>query len=133
MTTDAWSQRTDLSPAEREQMRQLERDVHGEEQTATQRLESVLRSNRARCKSPGCRRPIFWAVTARGKRIPIDMVFADEPGDGQFELRERDGALYAHYIDRHEQAILRQEGKKGGRTSHFATCPQANQHRGGKR
>jgi hypothetical protein len=53
-----------------------------------------------RCRS--CQEQIIWFKTAAGKNMPVD---ADtvEPDDDELDL------------DRH--------------TSHFATCPNANQHR----
>lgn len=54
----------------------------------------------ARCRS--CRAQIIWFKTATGKNMPVD---ADtvEPDDDELDL------------ERHK--------------SHFATCPNANQHR----
>lgn len=64
-------------------------------------------TRQAQCGS--CQAPIYWIETARGKRMPVDCdvdggrrPFTGVPGDG-----ERDG--------------------RG--VSHFATCPNAEEHR----
>lgn len=65
-------------------------------------------TERAECRS--CHAPVYWIVTDSGKRMPVDCEvegatrpFKGVPGDGG----EREG--------------------KG--ISHFATCPNAAQHR----
>lgn len=70
-------------------------------------------SEQATCK--GCRAPITWAKTERGKTIPLDM-----PGEMRFVLIgffDRNGAPY-------QQAIMHKTY-----TSHFATCPKATEFR----
>ena len=65
----------------------------------------------SRCKS--CGAPIEWALTVKGSRIPLD------PGstpDGNINVGP-DGV--AHVV----------EPGQGVRISHFATCPNARQHR----
>lgn len=52
----------------------------------------VTEDNRAECRS--CGAPILWCVTARGKKMPVDVPADDEPT-----------------------------------TSHFATCPNAQEWR----
>lgn len=42
------------------------------------------------CRSEGCRRPIRWAHTPNGKRIPLD---PDPHPDGNVELDERGIAI----------------------------------------
>ena len=67
------------------------------------------------CRS--CSAPIFWATTAKGKAIPLDV----EPrADGNIEVRAR----VAHYVTPDLNAV-------GTRryVSHFATCAQAAQFR----
>lgn len=59
------------------------------------------------CKS--CGAPIVWAVTLTGKRMPLD-----EKPEKRFVL-DRDGKCSLLYTY----------------TSHFASCPQAAQHRRG--
>jgi hypothetical protein len=65
------------------------------------------------CRS--CGAPIEWAVTTKGKRIPLDPGTFDE---GNIDVV--DGIAYTTgqltTVDRR-------------RRSHFATCPNANQHR----
>lgn len=61
------------------------------------------------CRS--CGAPIEWAVTTKGKRIPLD------PGtfpDGNIDLVDGVALVYM---------------ATGGRRSHFASCPNSAQHR----
>jgi hypothetical protein len=65
----------------------------------------------SRCKS--CNSPIEWATTKKGRRIPLD------PGtraDGNIQV---DTWGTAWVVGAYQ----------GDRTSHFATCPDAKQHR----
>ena len=69
-----------------------------------------------RCRS--CDAPIIWARTAKGKSIPLD---ASPTSEGNIVL-----AVFnvAH--------VLRSGESAAGRptyTSHFATCPNAAEHR----
>lgn len=69
--------------------------------------------DRGTCRT--CKAAIIWVKTEKGKKMPLD---ATPTEAGMFFLDEEDGiALYG----RGKQAT--------GYTSHFATCPQANQHR----
>ena len=61
-------------------------------------------SDAATCRS--CGAEIVWLKTAAGKNMPIDAE-TWEPGDDEFDHK------------RH--------------TSHFATCPDSNQHRRSRR
>lgn len=76
-----------------------------------------------RCRS--CGAEIRWAMTSKGKRIPLDV---GEHADGNLVLHEdpmRIAATVA-YGDGEAETL----GIKGPRAlSHFATCPQASQHR----
>lgn len=58
----------------------------------------------AKCSS--CGAAVYWIVTARGKKMPVDPAV---PG-GQVPSPLKDGA-------------------PGRGVSHFATCPHADQHR----
>lgn len=76
----------------------------------------------AKCRS--CGALIFWARTSSGKSMPID---AMPTSDGNIELGTDPGTMEttAHVRDGSWP-----EGLTGERyTSHFATCPQAAQHR----
>ena len=55
------------------------------------------------CRS--CRAEIIWFRTSAGRQMPID---AETVAPGEYEL---------------------ELAPKGGHVSHFATCPNANQHR----
>lgn len=77
----------------------------------------------AACKS--CGAPIIWAKTAKGKAMPLD----DTPTPaGTFILLE------ANALTNDLSAVTAPKEYDGKRprpryTSHFATCPQAHQHR----
>lgn len=64
---------------------------------------------------PGCTAPIFWAMSAKGKKMPMDSVPA---ANGSFQLKDRSGenplAIY-----------VREEDREGKRlyTCHYGTCP----------
>lgn len=73
------------------------------------------------CRS--CKAPIQWAVTAGGKRIPIDR---DMVVGGNLRLKRRSAtspplAVIVPKADRIDGEWLY--------VSHFATCPYADQHR----
>jgi hypothetical protein len=68
--------------------------------------------------------PIIWAVTKLGKRIPLDPpeIRASEHGPGREVVLVVDGAV---------RGRLREDpaGDVVGREAHWATCPNADQHR----
>ena len=69
----------------------------------------------ATCKSCGAR--IMWCITITGKRMPVD---ARESPRGNLTLEPQpDGELLARYVPPGE----------GTHSSHFATCPNAAEHR----
>lgn len=70
------------------------------------------------CRS--CGAPILWAVTDKGRRIPLD----PEPSDdgNQFVYRDVDAKLRATAREPARIASTRH-------VPHFATCPNARQHR----
>lgn len=77
------------------------------------------------CRS--CGNPIVWAVTKRGKNIPID---PQPTPNGNILLRDNiAGHKDAVYLS---AAIQPNPGEKKY-TSHFATCPNSKAHRGKKR
>jgi len=65
----------------------------------------------ARCRSCGAQ--IEWTLTAKGRRMPLDV---DERADGNL------------VVDDAHRAVSVPAGT-GNRTSHFATCPNAGEHR----
>lgn len=68
------------------------------------------------CRS--CGAEVFWAVTTSGKRMPVDA----EPvqgTEGNVYIVEGDPPL----------AVVGTHTEGPTYTSHFATCPQASQHR----
>lgn len=75
------------------------------------------------CRS--CGADMVWVVTRKGKRMPLDpkpseegrFVYDGDDADGKPKVAYlRDGQLKFHTGERY--------------TSHFATCPNADQHRG---
>lgn len=72
------------------------------------------------CKSCGAQ--VFWALTRNGKSTPIDSA-ARPDGNVVTLWRKADGTVHVERYDRmkHGDAVRR--------TSHFATCPNAEQHR----
>lgn len=70
------------------------------------------------CSSCGAR--IVFARTVHGRVMPVD---AEPCEDGNVELVEADGVVKAHV---HAQPPL---GGGPLHLSHFATCPQADEHR----
>lgn len=70
------------------------------------------------CRS--CDAAIFWAVTERGRRIPIDV----EPvANGNITLSDFSDGLRATYLRKDETT------RHDRYVSHFATCPDAKTHR----
>lgn len=79
----------------------------------------------AACRS--CGAPIVWTVTMNGKRMPVDLdPVGDVPGAMLFRVEEdpSNGDLIATFI-KSDQRYREEELY----VSHFATCPQADQHR----
>lgn len=72
---------------------------------------------RARCRT--CRAPIIWASSYGGARIPMDA----DPNAGKFALHmDEHGTVHADMTEAPASGEPRY-------TSHFATCPDAEQHR----
>lgn len=78
----------------------------------------------------GCKALIIWAKSARGSNMPMDVSPTDE---GQFFLfRKPDHILAVHQM---EQSTRAEDARRRGDkkyTCHFATCPNAAQHRARK-
>lgn len=76
-----------------------------------------------RCRS--CQVTIFWAITDKRKRMPIDL----EPDpSGNLVIEEIAGIVYCH-VTKQTQAMLGEENAPELYLSHFATCPVANANR----
>lgn len=70
-----------------------------------------------------CDAPIVWAKTSKGALMPIDAQPAD---DGNLAVhRDDQGELHARVLKAGDSTA---EWEKRG-TSHWATCPNAEQHR----
>ena len=77
-----------------------------------------------RCRS--CKAPVRWAVTAAtGAAIPLDLEPRDDGNMALAEARVPGGAPIAVVIDEAQRA--RYAGSLY--TAHFATCPDADEHR----
>jgi len=72
----------------------------------------------AQCKSCGAR--IIWTLTMKGKRMPVD---ADPVENGNIALVEGENVVTSTVVEpaRVPGVLLY--------VSHFATCPNAAQHR----
>lgn len=73
-----------------------------------------------RCRS--CPQQIRWAITAKGKRIPLD---PDPFDDGNVTLELVAGVWHATVHG--DPASIPADAKRF--ISHFATCPNAGRHR----
>ena len=76
-----------------------------------------------------CRAPIYWALTDKGKTMPVD-AFPD-PDRGNVALHEDRGKLRAVVVPRAKAEAMRAAGHNL-HTSHFASCPKADAHRKNK-
>lgn len=76
------------------------------------------------CRS--CGQPIQWATTTTGKRMPVDR--RPHP-DGNVLLRPRTAGPGLEAVVLGPLERLAQERVHQLHQSHFATCPQADQHR----
>lgn len=77
----------------------------------------------AMCTS--CPAAIDWALLPSGKRVPVDHDSAGDPRGTLAVQRLDDGTLIARVLKGAEEPGAAE--KRG--TSHFATCPNAAQHR----
>lgn len=79
------------------------------------------------CRS--CHRPILWARTLEGKRIPLD---PDLEADGPMLLwaKPDDGEVVAVHRSKIVEVTQDEDAEHWpGRRTHFETCPHAAQHR----
>jgi hypothetical protein len=77
-----------------------------------------------RCRS--CHAPITWAVTGKGRRMPLD---PQPVAEGNIRLEPIPGRSTP-------LAIVMGKGEattRSGYVSHFATCPNAKRHRKSER
>jgi hypothetical protein len=75
------------------------------------------------CRS--CQRPIFWGQLPSKKSMPVN---AEPSPEGNVRLVDRGGSVLAFVLAGDELARARAAGDRL-RTSHFADCPAAAQHR----
>lgn len=76
------------------------------------------------CRS--CRAPLLWALTEKGRRIPLDR---NSVPDGNIELEETDEGPPMSRVVPREDRILPGFFHTPRYKSHFATCPNAKRHR----
>ncbi len=72
----------------------------------------------ARCRT--CQAPIHWAVTEKGKRIPVEI---RPTTDGALVLLVGDGGLFAHWFNEEKHRGMERYN------SHFQACPNATEWR----
>lgn len=84
------------------------------------------------CRS--CQAPIRWAVSeSSGKRIPLDLMPVDDGNIVETGRTHPSGAPMVRYLKRAQSAIttslLDDVPAPDRYVTHFATCPNADQHR----
>lgn len=72
-----------------------------------------------KCKS--CGKPIQWIKMASGKMMPRDA--------GLYMLKSGETGLFVTDDGHVERVTQTGRDVQGGHLSHFATCPQANEHK----
>lgn len=82
----------------------------------------------AECRS--CGASIRWVETIKGKRIPLNRDPDPVLGNVRPVSVGVDHLRRAHVLTNDEAAAARADGEDLW-TSHFATCPQASEHRKG--
>lgn len=81
----------------------------------------------SKCRS--CNAEIMWCVTEQGKRMPIDANPSEQGNVVVFECAET-GTDMCRVVSKDEMATWSaDESPLYVYTSHFATCPNAKQHR----
>lgn len=75
-----------------------------------------MRFKTARCKT--CNAEIAWAITTTGKRMPVDV---EPSANGNVMLRIEGEKLFAQIVSR--------DDPRPRHTSHFVTCPDADEWR----
>jgi hypothetical protein len=84
----------------------------------------VKKPQAVECRS--CKALMFWVITARGKKMPVDAK-PDPNGGFVLTLKAEDGQLHADAYAPTESSHQR----RNRYTSHFATCPNSAAHRSG--
>jgi len=85
------------------------------------------RDNVSECRS--CGAEVVWTLTSKGKRMPCDLLPVE--GGDFFLFRVGDNIDAVHAKSRDERASKAERRGQDRFASHFATCPNAAQHRGG--
>lgn len=76
-----------------------------------------------KCKS--CGASIFWCITARGKRVPLDA--EPDPIKGNMIVTDRGDVPGKRYLATIVAPLV--DAKQTRYLSHFATCPEAKKWR----
>lgn len=72
-----------------------------------------------------CKQPVWWTRTAAGALMPVDPPQTAPEGATVAVLRAANGDLHSRVLG---EGQAPREGERLT-TSHFATCPQADEHR----
>jgi hypothetical protein len=106
-------------------MNAAERRKLYEEQVGTEALQrqDALKQRQARAVAPKCRSceaPMRWVVTGRGRRMPVDF---DPHEDGNVVVDANGRA------EVYRETPMTIDSGSTVHFSHFATCPNAGEHR----
>lgn len=84
----------------------------------------------SRCRS--CRAEVLWAQWNSGKRMPVDAEpdMRPLPKGGNLVLSVRGGAFGSLVVEKFDPS--KHDAKRNRYTSHFSTCPNAEEHRRGR-
>lgn len=82
---------------------------------------------RSHCSS--CGAPLIWAQTINGRAIPLDPVETPERGNLRRIGRTPEAAMVVEVIPRSEIGQTPLGEPEERYVSHFATCPNASEHR----
>jgi hypothetical protein len=73
-----------------------------------------------------CDRPIRWAITERGKRMPLDPEPTTDPVTGTAAVHQMDGDLHVRILGKNSPGLFDGEWRM---VPHFGTCPARKGHR----
>lgn len=85
------------------------------------RLQEAIDAHTTACRAKHCNTEIVWAITERGRRMPVDVAPSE---DGTVELFLEGTEIHCRVI--RQQALTDVDL----RASHFQTCAEASSFRG---